>query len=127
MRKIMALALALLPVDAVAADLAGRWNVKIPENPGYEGVVLIDNERRVVLKAPLDNGKPADFVGYVKMSDIPQVQMLLTDKKIVSRIDCLAETDDMLRCRTTFANGQMTRLYVMQRVGAAPKTLLAPH
>ena len=127
MRKIIALALVLLPVDAVAADLAGRWRIARPDVPGFEAVFLVDQQRRATVESPLDGDRPAKFLGYVHYSDSTRTEFVMTNRSDVVHIDCLVETKDVMHCRTRWADGRSSKMYSLTRVGPAPFALLAPH
>ena len=63
--------------------MRGQWDVTLTGHPGYRGVVLIDAERRVTVDSPDDNGKPAQFRGYVRDNGM-RAEMITTNGKIVT-------------------------------------------
>lgn len=127
MRRILIAALCLATLPAAAGDLSGRWNVASPSRPGYEGVVLIDGQRRATWTAPEDAGRPAEYFGYVRFSDTSRVEMMMTNRAIVVRIDCSITSSDLLHCRTSFPDGKTSPMYTLSRVGDAPLRLTASH
>lgn len=127
MRKILATALVLFPMVASADGLSGRWNVRMPTEPGYEGVILIDGQQRVIFDAPADNGRPAKFLGYVSFNDGSRIEMALTNRADVAHINCLAASSDMLHCHTVRGDKSSSAMYSLVRVGPAPANLAARH
>lgn len=111
---------------AEAANLSGRWNIKSGSIPDYEGFVLIDTQQRVTWDAPADGGKPAKFLGYIKYSDASRVEMVVTDKITVVRIECVTAASDSLACYAVRADGATSQMFHLTRVGPTPAILTAP-
>lgn len=118
-------ALLVLAMPAMAQDfpLRGQWNVTMPSNPNYVGVVLMDGQRRVTADSPNDSGRPARYLGYVRAADDLAVEMVLTDRVSVTKASCLRESSDLMRCHTTFADGKRSPAYILTRVGPGPAKL----
>lgn len=129
MGKVLLTALCLIALTmatARAGDLSGRWNVRMPINAGYEGVVLIDGKQRATWDAPQDNGRPAKFLGYVQFNDGSRIELVLTNRTAVAHINCLVAAPDLLHCQTIRGDKSTSSLYSLVRVGPAPENLTAP-
>lgn len=103
--------------------LPGHWRV-ISSSPDYIAVVLIDLERRVTFDAPVDNGRPASFRGYIAETDGAKIKFVLTDGKAVAHIDCTIQSTELLQCRSfRLADRHTSPPYLMIRVGDGPRKL----
>ncbi len=123
MRVVVALVLlCLCALPASAQSLRGQWDVVLTNHPAYRGVVLIDAEHRATWDAPNDNARPAKFKGYVS-ADGPRAQIILTDKSTVTKIQCAIQSSDLLHCHSFLADGQISDLIVLTRVGPGPSNL----
>lgn len=107
---------------APAKGLQGQWNVSVPQTPSYTGTALIDAQHRVTF-AGSDQGQERQSLGYAKV-DFPKVEIVLTDRKVVSRTFCSIVGPDRMECRTVMPDGGFTVPWVMTRVGDGPATLL---
>lgn len=128
MRIILSVAAALaFASPAIAAPdfaLRGQWDISLSTDPTYVGVVLIDSQSRVTVDSPKDYGRPAKFMGYVRAMTPSRLEMVLTDRNTVVTINCLMQSNDLLHCNTTLANGQRNPVFTLSRVGPGPTSLI---
>ena len=83
MRTILAVVAILASLPALAETafaFRGQWDITIPGHPDYTGIALIDAERRTTL----DDGYDRGFRGYVAYIDRARVEIVSTDRTIVS-------------------------------------------
>lgn len=120
----MALCLAALPAEGADFALRGQWSITTPRIPDYQGVVLIDGQRRATWDSPQDHGRPARYLGYVRAADASRVEIMLTDRDSVRRVDCLIESSDLLHCHVVFANGRRSYMFALTRIGSGPASLV---
>lgn len=118
------LCLVAFGAQAASASLQGQWHITAASKPNYVGVVLIDVERRVTWDSPVDNGRPARYQGYIARLDETRVEMVLTDRAVVVRLDCRIQSSELLHCVTHFANGTTSPPYEMTRRAEGPKRLM---
>ena len=95
-------------------------------NPAYIANVLIDAQGRATADSPHDSGKPANFFGYVAQADGMKMQMIFTDRSIVTRMNCSIMSSDLLHCVTDFPGGTKSPPFILTRVGPGPQYLTRP-
>jgi hypothetical protein len=105
--------------------LRGQWDVASAALPHYRGIILIDADRRVTLDSPDDNGRPARFYGFARV-DSGRAHITITDRDTVTHIHCTLQVADVMHCRSFLANGQVSHLFVLTRVGPGPQNLTRP-
>lgn len=125
MRKFLAVVLCLATVPAAADSLQGHWNITVPKHPAYVGTVLIDSQRRATWDAPVDNGRPARYLGYVSEADSMKLKILLTNRYAVIKCDCSIMSSDLLYCVNTGPQGHKSAPIILTRVGPGPRVLQA--
>ena len=122
--KKLALALLMLALPAQAQDFAfrGQWETRFPDT-NYTAIVLIDSERRVTLDSPMDNGRPANYFGYVSEATEAKVVILLTDRTGVVKTYCAVRSADLLHCYSIRAQGSRSDNFLLVKVGPGPHRL----
>lgn len=123
--KRLALAAGLLiasPVMAQEFPYRGQWETQFPSGT-YVGIVLIDSERRVTWDSPKDQGRPAQFLGWVAEVGTDKLVIHLTDKVGVVKTYCNIRTLELLHCYNILANGQRSANFLMQKTGPGPHRL----
>lgn len=128
MGKALSLAMVLGLGTATAAAqgniaLHGQWDIAVASQPNYVGTLLVDAERRATWESPDDYGKPVRFVGFVRLAGVSQVEIVLTNRARVVRVNCLVESKDLLHCHILFEDGKTSPMFAMSRVGPGPVSL----
>lgn len=107
----------LFALPALAeSPLQGQWKMTIPTNPSYVGTMRVDAEGRATFYAPSDNGRPADFRGYVAKADNVNVEIVFADGTQVVKAYCVIQSSDLLHCRNIRADEKMPTPYVLARM-----------
>jgi len=88
--------------------------------------MLVDAEGRATYDSPMDAGRPARFVGYVERSDGSYVQILLTNRANVIRVNCMVQSNDLLQCQFFRDSGKVSDIFSLVRTGAGPTSLQGP-
>lgn len=127
MRRLLVTALCLLALPALAADeapLQGQWQVRLPSDPKYVGVVLIDDMGRATWDSPADTGRPARFVGYIAHRDEQRVEIVFTDKRNVARTNCARQSPTALYCYNLRQGMPPTEGFMLVKIGPGPASLM---
>lgn len=109
--------------EAQPASLQGQWTITSPRDPRYLGVVLVDAEGRATWDAPLDNGRPARFRGYVSKLDTTRAELTMTNGADVAKVHCIVQASELLECRVSRGDGSVSGSFVMTRAGDGPRNL----
>jgi hypothetical protein len=121
-RRMLAVALCLLPLPAVAQNLQGQWTSTASYLSGHNGILLIDAERRVTWDIHGEKGT-TPWIGYVARNDASAVDIPFTTKinNHVFHLHCTIQSSDLMHCLLNDDPGSLT---IMTRVGPGPRTLL---
>jgi len=128
MHRLLAVLLCIIAVDAEAADhrLRGFWNIEAPSDPGFSGQITIDAEGRAAFRgSSVTLGKSAQSRGYVSLLIDTKAEITLTDGKVAARVRCEIQSPNVMNCDDVGAEGRVSPLYTLRRVGPGPSSLLA--
>lgn len=103
-------------------SLQGQWDIRTAD-PSYKGNLLIDSEGRATYDAPMDNGRPAKFFGWVKRTDEMRAQIIVTNKDKVVVTHCIVQSADLLWCHTVRESGIISNGFAFVKVGPGPEHL----
>ena len=118
MRALLALALCLWPIAAGGQSLRGQWTIEIPSKPEYMATFLVDAERRATWDSAY--GK---MVGYVARADNLRATIIITNRDEVAHMQCAIKSSDLMYCHNFLADGGISALLKLVRVGPGPKNL----
>lgn len=110
------------PVWAQEFAFRGQWETRWPD-PNYVGIILIDGERRVTVDSPKDQGRPANYFGYVSEVKDTKLIFVVTDKSGVATTHCDIRSNDLLHCYVIRASGTRSPNFLMIKVGPGPHRL----
>lgn len=122
MRKALALCLVLASTSGLRAEgLQGRWKITDPADATYSGNLVVDAQGRAVV-AGANASSDSKGMGYVERAG-SNVSIVLTDRKVVSRIRCVLQSRDILNCETS-AYGIVSGMYYMRRQAPSPDEIV---
>lgn len=98
------------------SPLQGEWKITVPDSPGYVGAVKVDADKRATLTAAMDNGRPANYRGYVARTTATNAEIILTDGVDVAKAYCSILSSDLLHCRNIRGNETLGDPYVLTRL-----------
>ena len=102
------------------SQLQGRWQIRMPSRPAYNGLALIDAEYR----STWDDGYGPQLHGYVAHIHSVEVELIFTDGVGVILALCTIQSSDLLPCEHRYHDGGVSNSFVLTRTGSGPKTLL---
>ena len=119
MRNSIALLLCLCALSVEAQNLRGLWLVQAPDKPDYTATVLVDAQRRATW-----DSATVKMVGYVERNDATKATILFTDRNEVAHLQCAIQSSDLMHCYSFLADGGISILFKLTRIGSGPQTLM---
>jgi hypothetical protein len=99
--------------------LQGRWQIRMPSRPAYNGLALIDAEYR----STWDDGYGPQLHGYVAHIDSVEAELIFTDGVGVILALCTIQSSDLLHCEHRYRDGGVSNSFVDTDRGRAKDPL----
>ena len=120
LRAVLAAILCVAAVSAAAQNLRGQWQGARGQT--LTDAILIDSERRITWDE-IGGKKPLKLLGYVARTT-PEVEMVLTNRDNVLRIQCTLHSPDLLHCNAAWRGKPPAEAFVLTRVGPGPQRIM---
>ena len=125
MRKLIVVALCLLPLPAGAQNLRGQWDVETINHQATV-TILIDAAGRATCDVTENNIFKGSYIGYVARRTDLEAEIHLTNKTFVNRLHCTIQSSDLLHCYVYMVVEKYSLPgIILRRVGPGPQTLMS--